>query len=428
MVDKLDTRVKEAAAPPVLQPPPYRTAGPVQGYGQDASLGLMLPRSRTFARADGDALEVESIEDVAGFALLRPEWAELLQASDVDCLFLSWEWLFTWWKHLAGARRLQLLTVRRGGRLLAIAPLARRPPQPERLLPFSVLEFLGTGIVGSDYLDLVIRRGAEDEVLRALAAHLDERRLVLELRQVKAASRFASRLAALLQKDGWVTDQTITDVCPYLDIAGHSWESYLGRVGPAHRQNVRRRLRRIAGSFAVDFEQARSESERQAYLALFVDLHRKRWSGRQGSEALSGAGIMEFHEEFSRLALQRGWLRLYVLRLERAPAASIYGFRYGRVFYFYQSGFDPRYREYSVGLVTMALTIQSAIGEGASEYDMLHGDEGYKFLWARGGRDLVRLDCYPPNARGVLCRQAAGLRRGVKQAVRWPRRLLGAGA
>jgi len=55
------------------------------------------------------------------------------------------------------------------------------------------------------------------------------------------------------------------------------------------------------------------------------------------------------------LALARDWLRLFVLRFDGKPAASLYGFRYNGVFYFYQSGFDPVYGKHSVGLVTMAL-------------------------------------------------------------------------
>jgi len=43
-------------------------------------------------------------------------------------------------------------------------------------------------------------------------------------------------------------------------------------------------------------------------------------------------------------------------------------------FYFYQSGFDPTYERSSVGLITMGLSIQAALEEGACEYDLLHGE------------------------------------------------------
>src|SRR2546427_4482076 len=49
----------------------------------------------------------------SGFEKLREEWNELLQASASNCLFLTWEWLYTWWKHLSEDRRLFIITVDR---------------------------------------------------------------------------------------------------------------------------------------------------------------------------------------------------------------------------------------------------------------------------------------------------------------------------
>src|SRR2546425_5977022 len=103
-------------------------------------------------RMSSVAAVIERIEDLGGFEKLKDEWTELLDASASNCLFLTWEWLYTWWKHLSAGRRLCLLTVRSGGELLAIAPLALRPPQPIRLVPFHSLEFLGMTVdVGGSF-------------------------------------------------------------------------------------------------------------------------------------------------------------------------------------------------------------------------------------------------------------------------------------
>src|SRR5438034_687859 len=207
---------------------------------------------------------IEVVEQAARFRDLRQEWNALLQASASDCLFLTWEWLYTWWQCLSGKNSLFLLLVRFGEELVAIAPMMIRPRQLTRLLPFQTLEFLGTGSAGSDYLDLIIRRGMEEPVA----------------------------------------------------------------------------------------------------------LHHRRWRPRGGSDALHTENLIAFHREFTRTALERGWLRLFTLWLGEKPAASLYGFRYGRTFYFYQSGFDPAYAKNSVGLVTMGLSIESALEEGAEEYDL----------------------------------------------------------
>ena len=131
---------------------------------------------------------------------------------------------------------------------------------------------------------------------------------------------------------------------------------------------------------------------------------------RGGSDALNTCRLVDFHDEWTRLALARGWLRLFVLRLDGRPAAVLYGLRYSKTFYFYQSGFDPGCSKRSIGLVTLGLSIRHAIEEGASEYDMLHGDEAYKFHWAQSVRRLIRLELHPPNGRGLLCRGARTVR------------------
>src|SRR5260370_42673485 len=119
------------------------------------------------------ALTVQILSEPSAFAAVSPEWTELLEASDSDGFFLTWEWLFTWWKPLAESRQLFLLTVRSGEELVAIAPFALRPATLDRVPPLSCIELLGSGTAGSDYLDVIVRRGRESEVARALAGHLD---------------------------------------------------------------------------------------------------------------------------------------------------------------------------------------------------------------------------------------------------------------
>jgi CelD/BcsL family acetyltransferase involved in cellulose biosynthesis len=362
---------------------------------------------------------IRKIDDIRRFEELKGEWSRLLEASASNCLFLTWEWLYTWWKHLAGNRKLSILTVHSGGELTAIAPLALRPPRYDRFfLPLPSLEFLGRGTVGSDYLDLIIRHGHEEESALALADFLAKERLMAELAQLKRDGAAAAALTLPLRQRGWRISQAKTDICPFIKIAGHTWESFLRTLGAEHRYNVKRRLRKLADQYEVRFEQIRSEDRLREALPLLVALHNLRWRHQGGSDAFHGSAILAFHQELGQLALRRGWLRLFVLWLGETPAAALYGFNYNRTFSFYQAGFDPRFSKHSVGLVTMGLAIQSAIEEGADEYDLLHGDEEYKFQWAREARELERMELYPPNGRGLLYRGAVEATRAARRFAR----------
>lgn len=360
---------------------------------------------------------VETIENLARFEALKDEWNELVSASDSNCLFLTWEWLFTWWKHRAEDRRLQLVTMRCDGQLIAAAPLALQPWHRRRLRPYPALDFIGMGEVGSDYLDILIRHGREKYACDVLAKYLAGRKHVLELSRVNGDSGQAIGLAAALQRHGWSALGTATDVCPIIDLSGRSWESYLATLGSDHRYNFRRRLKNLEKHWWVTLERVQTEEQRTMCLRLLVKLHRLCWQDRGGSGALHTQTLVRFHDEFSQLALARGWLRLYILRLNGEAAAAWYGFNYNGVFYFYQSGFDPRFLKQSVGLVMTGLAIKSAIEDGARVYDFLLGDERYKFLWASEQRELVRLGAYPPSVRGSLYRQFIELQWSVKKRV-----------
>src|SRR5688500_9581435 len=166
------------------------------------------------------------------------------------------------------------------------------------------------------------------------------------------------------------------------------------------------------------FDLVTADAERRALLSTMAAFHDRRYDERGGSSAFSTPAVRAFQEEVTRRALDRGWLRMYVLRLNDEIAAVMYGFLYNRQFYFYQHGFDDRYSRQSIGLVLMALTLRAAIDEGAESFDLLWGTEGYKSLWARDARTLRRIHLFPPHTAGRIHRRAIEARRRVGRLAR----------
>ena len=367
---------------------------------------------------------VESIETTAAFGDLRDEWNSLVEVSRSKCVFLTHEWLFTWWKHLSGTRKLCILTARQDGRLAGILPLALRAPQYSRMMPRS-LEFLGSGLIGSDYLDAVALPEQEREVIEAFSDHLSRAGMVLHLTAVRHRSSVVADLARHLCRDGWSATDSVINVCPYLDLRGKTWETYISCLGSSQRYNFNRRLKNLQRNYDVRIDVAPTSADARAILEIAIDLHRKRWASKTTSEAFQDAETVAFHREFVDLAVAKGWLRLFVMRIDGVPAAALYGLRYGDIFYFYQSGFDPAWSRQSVGLVMMGLAIRAAIEEGVAEYDFLHGTEEYKYHWSPQARELGRLELYPHHSRGRLSRRAVDLNRAVRKMAK---RMLGKAA
>lgn len=368
--------------------------------------------------AAGARLSVDTIESIAPFESLRLEWRELLESSASDNIFLTWEWMFTWWKHLSQGRKLSVLAIRDRGELVALAPLCVAGPAPLRARLFSSVQFLGSGFVGSDYLDLIVRAGYEDAVEKNLASYIARPNRPIEWAQLAFGESYARRVAQTLSDRGWQVREAATSVCPFIALRGHTWESYLATLGSEHRYNFRRKWRRLSQEHSVTLHQPATRDQCDEYLDLLMDLHNLRWRGRGASNAFHTQGLVSFHREWSRLAFDRGWLRIHVLRVDGAPAAALYGFVYGNKFNFYQAGFDPAFAKSSVGLIIMGVAIQSAIAEGVDEYDLLHGNEDYKSHWSHEQRALSRIEIDPPGLRGWISQSLLEFARGARRVAR----------
>ena len=333
-----------------------------------------------------------------GFSAMREEWNELVRSSRSDCLFLTWEWLSVWWAHLAENRELAIVTVRSGDLLIALAPMALQPRRPTRLLPEA--EFLGSGFVGSDYLDVICRDGYEAEAAGILSAELTKWQVTFRWNNLRHRECEATRVASCFERLNWSVIETTTNVCPYIPLKEQTWETYLATMGSEHRYSLNRKSKRLNRDFSVRLEQASTPAQCLEGIDRLIELHNLRWQGRGASDAFHTAELIRFHQTIAPLAVERGWLRLFTLWLNDRPAASLYGFFYNGKFYFYQSGFHPDFEKQSVGLVVMGMAIRQAIAEGAEEFDFLHGDEPYKRHWAFEKRELSRLELYPPTGLG----------------------------
>src|SRR5574341_2081974 len=121
---------------------------------------------------------VERLDDEAHLQKISEDWCRLVTESDVDSLFVTWEWLSTWWRHFGSDGQLYTLCVRDADRnLIGLAPLRIVRRRFAGGAGLRVLEWLGSGSpVWSDALDLVSRRGSERDVAKAVGTYLLQQR------------------------------------------------------------------------------------------------------------------------------------------------------------------------------------------------------------------------------------------------------------
>jgi CelD/BcsL family acetyltransferase involved in cellulose biosynthesis len=173
---------------------------------------------------------------------------------------------------------------------------------------------------------------------------------------------------------------------PTLRIEAPDWELFLASRSANFREQVRRRERTLGRRYNLRFRLCDDGGRLQDDLTSLFGLHRARWreSGIDGFR-----GYREpLHRDFAARALERGWLRLWILELDGRSAAAWYGFRFGGADWYYQAGRDPALERDAVGFVLMAHTVREAIRDGMREYRLLRGGQEYKYRFANADDTL----------------------------------------
>ncbi|MBN9623049.1 MAG: GNAT family N-acetyltransferase [Actinobacteria bacterium] len=179
-----------------------------------------------------------------------------------------------------------------------------------------------------------------------------------------------------------------TDVLPFIDLAEGGWEAYLARRSRNFRSQLGRRRRKLEREHELSFRMTTDPAALAADFETFYRLHEERWEDRGGSSSGEEA-VERFHGAFSALALERGWLRLWIAEADGKPAAAWYGWRLGHRYCYALSGLAKEYEPLALGTVLLAHTIEQAAEEGCSIYDLMWGDEGYKSRFETGRREAA---------------------------------------
>lgn len=300
--------------------------------------------------------DVEMSESLDGF---REEWTAL--AHESRNVFSTWEWAATWWRYHGSSTSPLIVACREHGRLTAILPLYRWTHRPVR-----TARFIGHG--PADQLGPICPPAGRGVAAAALRRVLDRAELDVV---------FAELLPGGL---GWPqhlhSRPLLVEASPAISLTG-GWQRYLESRSANLRQQIRRRERQLRRRHVVRLRLADDPGRLQDDLTALFALHRSRWGRRSPFLRFE-----PFHRDFATVALERRWLRLWLLELDDRPAAAWYGLRYAGVESYYQAGRDPAFADASVGFVLLAHSIREAADDGMDEYRLLRGGERFKARFA----------------------------------------------
>ena len=194
-------------------------------------------------------------------------------------------------------------------------------------------------------------------------------------------------IATVLGSGGYRVERSRLITSPRLRLPS-DFETYVQSLGKKERHELRRKIRRLENATQATFRWA-SETERGATLDRFFALHRL----SRGEKAdFMTPDVERFFRDIADALAPLGRLRLGVLRAHDEDAAVLFAFAYRGTLALYNAAYDPALASLSIGIVSHAWAIREAIGEHFDTYDLLRGDEPYKYDLGATDRWLGQLD------------------------------------
>jgi CelD/BcsL family acetyltransferase involved in cellulose biosynthesis len=311
-------------------------------------------------------------------AELSGAWSQIAEQRSPASIFLTPEWIAVAREHDSA----EAVTLAVGDAPHGIAALARDLD--------GTLRFAGGEL--TDEQDVVAPAGQERSVATAVADWIAaERPRRIRLEFVPEDAPTLEAIAEVLGAHGYQVERSRLITSPRLGLP-HEFEAYVQGLGKKERHELRRKIRRLENATRATFRWT-TDAERGATLDRFFALHRL----SRGEKAdFMTPSVERFFRDIADTLAPLGRLRLGVLRAHDQDAAVLFAFAYRGTLALYNAAYDPALASLSIGIVSHAWAIREAIAERLDTYDLLRGDEPYKYDLGATDRWLGKLEASLP--------------------------------
>jgi CelD/BcsL family acetyltransferase involved in cellulose biosynthesis len=349
----------------------------------------LQPPSAALPTADG--LTVAVVTSLAGARALTAEWAALHGRSGTHNPFIHPSWALTWAEHFVGEDELFIITTRRGGILVGVAPFYWVRLGSRRRSVFRALHLLGNG------------RCAQFTEIPGVLADQSEHRIVfretIAFLQREAPSWDWAKLTIDAQQ-GWFEPQWVTKGLDersafnvqhgtranvVLDLPA-SWGEFLAARKKNVRESIRRSINRLdkrVGEWSVDLETGAADISKA--LAKIIDLHRARseMNGKPNHPTMFGQRSAEpFYREAVTAMISSGHSEISVLRCKGEIVAGLVILRSNTQVYTSVTGADPKAWQLGPGTIMITELARREINRGTSSVNLSAGPNQSKLRWS----------------------------------------------
>jgi len=341
----------------------------------------VLPHTQALTAA---GLEIEVIRDFKQFNSIACDWDQLVDEWALDRLFLSHTWFRTWWESFGKGNRLHVVTVRSHGRLVAAAPMMRTDL---RICGFKANALHAIYNPHTPRYDFIVAN-QDSRLYAAIWGELIAESgcdLIL-LTQVAQPSRTIQSIEMLAARHGWLAGQWIAPVSPFIRL-GSDYETFFTSLGAGCRFNLTKRYERLRRIGPVNVEVVTHRQQVDEAMLDGLRIEAAAWKGENGTAMISDPAVTEFYTHLAKREADLGQLRLTFLRVAEKRIAFSYVLQNRNKLCAVKIGYDPEYHGYSPGNMLLNLIVKDACARGIEEYDLLGGDDDWKFEWTKETRE-----------------------------------------
>ena len=315
---------------------------------------------------------------IVSFQEIENEWESVLRDSPENTLFLTSQWQKVWWDTFGDGHTMCGFTYPESNEISAIASLAKSG---------DTVSFIGSEDT-FDYNDFLIRPGHEVGFYQTLLDCMEEQKFgMLRLVSLRETSPTLQILPDLARKHGYTVEVKEEDVTSGIGLPS-TWDEYLSLLNKKDRHELRRKIRRMDSQTDWKWYSLSEPTEVNERLGEFIKLMRQ--SRADKDEFMTPERERFFYNITQRMS-ELGLLQLYFLHMDGVTVATSLCFDYQGSRLLYNSGYDPEYAYYSVGLLLNAMCLKDAIEQGLTYFDFLRGPEPYKAHLGGQQRNLYQM-------------------------------------
>ena len=355
--------------------------------------------------------------------MLEPVWRNLLNLSDVDSIFGSYQWAREWWSAFKQKNdKLCLTLISEGNQAHGLAALYLTQ---ERwgALKANVLAPVGQNT--AQYLDFILPVEPQKTVSRLFDFLVEKPGWdVLSLNNMPKSSVNFKYIKSTASARKLMVVEEPEDVCPFILLEDNYNTFMLKRFRSKFRKEIKRNTRRLQAKGHHHFEMIYKAKNLHRVFSEIVRLENHSWKGKKKLGIFSTPSKQRFYYQIMQILAANGKLVVLLQWLDNKLITYEIAFLSKNRFLAFNTAFDSDFRIYAPGVLSQVELIKQCFKMNIPIFDFLRGGEHYKSKWTDVATQNVNLHIFAPTNRGsVLSGGLKGrmLLRKLKRRIR-PRR------